>query len=191
MNMVPEGTWRARGVTAALGYTSQDGEQAGVEIVFSPDQGEDVDGRHMTWYGSFSEKAEVHTLKALRAFGWSNDDLSNLEGIDTNEVEAVVAHEQDLQGEWRARVRFINPVGSGGVAMKTKMSEDQARAFAERMRGRVLALGKASPAGAPKPTSGGAPPAATSGKPKAAAKPKAGAKAGAEAAAVDNDDVPF
>jgi hypothetical protein len=187
MNLIPEGTWRARGVSAALGYTSTDNEQIGVELQFLGDQDDDVDGRHTTWYASFSEKAEVHTLKALRVLGWSGDDLSDLSGIDANEVEAVVVHEEDLQGELRAKVRFINPVGAGGVAMKTKMSEDQAKAFAARMKGRVLALSKAAPpAAAAKPAAGGKPAAKPAAKP-AGGKPK-------NAAAVqppESDDVPF
>lgn len=188
MNLIPEGTWRARGVTAELGYTSQDNEQIGVEIVFSGDQDDDVDGRHTTWYASFSEKAEAHTLKALRVFGWSGDDLSDLSGIDANEVEAVVIHEENLEGEMRARVRFINPLGAGGVAMKTKMSEEQAKAFAARMKGRVLALSKAAPVAAAKPT-GGKPAAAASGK--APAKPKGGKAVPAQAVMPEDDNVPF
>lgn len=179
MNLIPEGTWTAHGVTAALGFTRDNNEQVGVELVFAPDQDADVDGRRLTWYGSFSEKAERFTLKTLRTLGWSSDDLSDLSGVDANPVEVVVVHEEDRQGEWRARIRFINPIGSGGVAMKTKMSEEQARAFAERMRGKVLALGKPAPAAA-----------AAAAKP---AKPKPTPKRAATAAAdaPDDDDVPF
>jgi len=188
MNLVPEGTWRCKGVTGALGYTSQDGEQVGIDIMLMPDQHEDVDGRHLTWYGQFSEKAAQFTIKTLRTLGWVGDDLSDLTGIDTNECDAVIAHEQDLQGEWRARIRFINPLGSGGVAMKSKMSSEQAKAFAERMRGQVLALGKAAPpAATPKQ------PAAPTGTTKAAAPNKRPTKA-QQAAAVqppDDDNIPF
>lgn len=191
MNLIPEGTWRCRGVTAALGYTNSDGEQVGVEIMLLPDQHEDVDGRHVTWYGQFTEKAEIYTLKTLRVLGWQGDDLSDLSGIDANECEAVVAHEQDLQAEWRHRIRFINPLGAGGVAMKNKMTAEQQKAFAERMRGKVLAISKAAPP-APKPA---APAAAAA----AARQPKqqrraAGASAGPAAAAVqppDDDNIPF
>lgn len=187
MSLIPEGTWKCKGVSAALGYTSQDGEQVGVEIFLLPDQDDDVDGRHITWYGQFSEKATPYTLKTLRTLGWQGDDVSDLSGItDGPECEAVIAHEEGLDGETRARVRFINAPGAGGVAMKSKMSEDQAKAFAERMRGRVMAMNKGTAAPATKAESKPAAP------PKAPPKGKGKApKAAAEEAAEDNDNIPF
>lgn len=188
MNLIPEGTWACRGVSYALGYTSQDGEQVGVEIMLQPDQHEDVDGRHITWYGQFSEKAEPFTLKTLRTLGWEGDDISDLSGIVDGPVcEAVIAHEEDLQGEIRARVRFINALGAGGVAMKSKMSEEQAKAFAERMRGRVLAMKGKAPAAAPKPNAKPAAPA----KPAAKPKPKSKAEQAAAVQPPESDDIPF
>jgi len=197
--MIPEGNWRARGVTAALGFTKDDNEQLGVELVFSPDQDEDVDGQHITWYGYFTEKTEASTLKALRTLGWSTDDLSDLTGIDANEVVAVVAHEEGMDGVTRARVRWINPVGGTGLAMKSKMSDDQARAFAERMRGKVLASAKAVPQPSAAPAS--SPAAAAARRAVAPAqtttrattrgrKAAAGGDAAAQAAA-DDDNIPF
>jgi hypothetical protein len=187
MNLIPEGTWKCRGISYALGYTSADGEQVGVEIMLLPDQHEDVDGRHLTWYGQFTEKAEPFTLKSLRVLGWKGDDISDLSGIvDGPECEAVIGHEQDLQGEWRHRVRFIQALGAGGVAMKSKMNEDQAKAFAERMRGRVLAMSRAT--AATPPPSAKQPAAAP-----AAKKPPQRSKAqqAADAQAPEGDDIPF
>lgn len=187
MNMIPEGTWRARAVTAELGYTSQEHEQIGVLIQFLPDQHEDVDSRQTTWYGQFTEKATPHTLKAMRTFGWSTNDLSDLSGIDANEVDVVVKHEEDQEGNWRARAVFINPPGGGGVAMKAKMSSDQAKAFAERMRGNVLASAAKS---SPPPTK---PPAATTTK--ATTKPPKATptkqQRAAEVQPPEDDNVPF
>lgn len=187
MTLIPEGTWRCKGVSCALGYTSQDGEQVGVEIMLLPDQDEDVDGRHVTWYGQFSEKAEPYTLKTLRVLGWQGDDLADLSGIvDGPECEAVIGHEQDLQGEVRARVKFINALGSGGVAMKSKMTPEQAAAFAERMRGRVMAMNRATPAPAPKP--------APNAKPTTTTKPTTKPPRKQTAADVqppDDDNIPF
>lgn len=184
MNLIPEGTWACRGVSYALGYTSQDGEQVGVEIELQPDQHEDVDGRHITWYGQFSEKAEPFTLKTLRTLGWQGDDLSNLDGIVDGPVcEAVIQHEEGLDGVLRHRVRFINAVGAGGVAMKSRMTEEQAKAFAERMRGRVLAMNKGTATPATK----------SANKPAAVPKPQKNVKSAAatEAAAADSDEIPF
>jgi len=185
MNLIPEGTWRARGVAAELGYTSQDHEQVGVLIQFSPDQDVDVDDRQLTWYGQFTEKSEPHTLKALRVCGWVGENLADLTSIDGGvEIEAVVVHEDDLQGQPRARVRFLNPIGAGGVAMKAKMSEEQAKAFAERMRGRVLASAAKTPAPATtKPAA--APP------PRAATAARQAKRTPAAAEAPEDDQIPF
>lgn len=192
MNLIPEGTWKCRGVSFALGYTSQDGEQVGVEIMLQPDQHEDVDGRHITWYGSFSEKAEPFTLKSLRVLGWQGDDISDLSGIiDGPECEAVIGHEEGQDGVWRHRVRFINALGSGGVAMKSKMSPEQAKAFADRMRGRVLAMNRAAGQPAAPAAKANAAPARA---PAAAAKPPAKKSKAEQAAAVqppEGDDIPF
>ena len=174
MSLIPEGTWRGRGVEAELGYTTKDStEQVGVAVVFSPDQDQDVDGRSLTWYGQFSEKTEPFTLKTLRVFGWNTNDLADLSGIDTNEVDVVVVHEEDLEGQTRARIRFINPLGSGGVAMKSKMTDDQKAAFAARMRGRVLASAAATQ---PSPAAAAAKAAPKNTKPPAAPKHAAGGK---------------
>ena len=126
-------------------------------------------------------------MKALRVFGWSGADLSDLSGIDANEVDVVVKHEEGLDGEMRARATFINPVGSGGVAMKSKMSGDQAKAFAERMRGMALASAAKSVAPTKPPTK----PNSTS----APARKKPPATKGKQTAASvqppEGDDVPF
>jgi hypothetical protein len=183
MTLIPAGTWRARGVSAELGYTKENNEQVGVALQFSPGQDPAVDGQTLTWYGSFSEKSELHTLKALRALGWSSDSLADLSGVDAAEVEVVVMHEPDLQGQLRARVRFINPIGSGGVAMRIKMSAEQAAEFAERMRGRVLALG----AKAPQPRA--APPSQRAPAPARAPRPPANPANAVQAP--EGDDLPF
>lgn len=145
--MIEEQTVKARAVEAALGYTSQDNEQVAIDFVLLEGPNENA---HITYYGSFSEKAVEHTLKALRTCGWEGDDLSDLSGIDANEVELVIAHEEDLEGQLRARIRWVNAPGSRGIAMKTRMDEGAAKAFAERMKGHVLAH-KQRTNGAPTP----------------------------------------
>jgi hypothetical protein len=50
----------------------------------------------------------------------------------------VIDHEEGQDGVTRARAKWINST-AGGIAMKTKMDESQAKSFAERMKGHVLA----------------------------------------------------
>jgi hypothetical protein len=149
--MIAEGTYKARAIEGALGWTSGDPpkEQVAVEIVLL--EGDEYsEGQHLTWYGFFTEKTTETTLKSLRAMGWAGDDLSDLTGIDANEFYAVLVHEEDQQGNLRARVRWINST-PGGLALKEKMDEGSARAFAERMKGHVLAQ-KQRELGTPAPT---------------------------------------
>jgi hypothetical protein len=132
--MIPEGNYRARAVEGALGYTSKGKEQ--VAIRFTILEGDQA-GQYLTWYGYFSEKTVERTFESLEFCGWDGDDLADLSGIDKNEVSIKVEHEQDEQGEVRARIRWIN--SGGGLAMKERMDEGQAKAFAARMRGELVA----------------------------------------------------
>lgn len=138
--MLEAGRYKARGVEAMLGYTSTGKEQIGVLL-------ETAEGNRITWYGYFTDQTTERTFESLRALGWEGDDLSDLRGIDRNEVEIVVEHEPDNHGEIRARVRWINR--SGGLAMKESMPQDAARAFAARMKGAAIASRQRSSASAP------------------------------------------
>lgn len=131
--MIGEGTFKARGLEAELGTTDSGKEQVAVllELLEGDDQ-----GKHITWYGYFTEATTDRTLEALRLLGWQGDDLSDLRGIDANEVYAVIIHDE-YDGKVRAKVNFIN--GNAGIALKNKMSVGDAKAFAERMKGHVLA----------------------------------------------------
>jgi hypothetical protein len=148
--MIDEGTYMVRGVEAALGYTSgaEPKEQVAVELVIL--DGGEHEGKRITWYGFFTEKTIETTLKSLRTLGWEGDDLSDLSGIDTKDAYAVIAHEEGQDGKVRARVRWINESPNGGLALKTRMDEGAAKAFAERMRGHVLAA-KQRTVGTPTP----------------------------------------
>lgn len=178
--MIEEGTYRARAVEAALGYTSNDTEQVAIDFELLD---EELAGKHITWYGYFTDKTLETTLKSLRTCGWQSDDLSDLSGIDANEVFVVVAHEEDQEGNLRARVRWVNSSG-GGLALKTRMDEGAAKAFAERMRGHVLAQ-KSRPMGSPA-AAPPAKPAANGGGTKGGAR-----RAPTRSAAPDDDNIPF
>lgn len=143
--MPPVGKWKARAVEAALGYTSKNTPQVAVAFRFL--EGE-CTGDIITYYGFFSDKTQEKTLEGLRHCGWTGDDLSDLSGIDANEVYIVVEHEDGQDGKAYAKVRWINSGLSGGAALANRMSPDEAKAFAASMKGAVLALkgNKAAPA---------------------------------------------
>jgi hypothetical protein len=128
--MLDEGRYKARGVMAALGYTSAGKEQVAVLL-------KTAEGDEITWYGYFTEKTTERTLESLRALGWESDDIWDLSSIDKNEVTIVVEHEADQDGELRAKVRWIN--SGGALAMKETMSDADARAFGAKIKGAVIA----------------------------------------------------
>lgn len=136
--MIPKGRHRARAVNAALGLTQKGAEQVGVQFELL-----DEPGGMITWYGYFTEKTMENTVKSLRTCGWDGEDLSDLRNIDANEVTLVIEHEADDKGGTRAKVRWVND--AGGLAMKSQLAPDQAKAFGARMRSAVLAYGKPTP----------------------------------------------
>lgn len=141
--MLQEGEYRARAVKAQLGKSGAGNPQIGVEfelLDFSPQK--------IGWYGSFTDAAFDITMKGLSTAGFKGSDLSDVSwaGESAPEVVLVVVHET-YQEKTRAKVKFINSVG--GVNMKDALVGSDAKTFAQRMKGKVLAF--QSSAGAPKP----------------------------------------
>jgi len=136
LNLVPEGSWKARGGSYAIGTAKTGTRQIGVEIILLEGP---ATGRRLTWYGYFgpSDEAFERCCESLELLGWKGEDLNDFEGLGTTEVYAVIGHEPDQQGVIRSRVQWINELG--GVAMADRMDAGQQAAFAAEMRGRLLA----------------------------------------------------
>ncbi len=163
------GRYKAKAQTWGLGETSSGKEQVAVLFELKAEEPA-INGLRITWYGYFTEATLETTIKALRACGWRGNDLLELEeancGVDTNEVELVVENEQELdaQGQpavdqsgqpvMRPKVRWVNTLG--GLALRTPLQGDKAKAFAARMKASILALeqGKPKPAGQARPAAG-------------------------------------
>lgn len=132
MNL-PNGQYPGRGVSAALGTADTGTEQVAVELVVTSGEHQ---GKRMTWFGFFTEKTTERTLESLRHLGWQGDDLSDLTGIDRNDITFVVEAEE-YKGEMKPKVRWIN--APGGMALKAPMGPEAAKAFAAKMKGAVVA----------------------------------------------------
>lgn len=133
--IIEAGTYRAKAVEGALGETSTGKEQ--VAVVFDLLDA----GQKITWYGYFTDKTLESTFRALRTAGWTGQDLSDLSTLsreDVPEVHLVVEHEDDKEGQPRARVRWVN--STGGMGLKSALAPDKAKAFAARMRGAVASF---------------------------------------------------
>lgn len=130
------GTFRAKGMSAALGYTQGGKEQVAVELRIVE---EEFLGDAITWYGYFTENTTERTLESLRLLGWAGDDLFDLSGIGSTEVRVVIK-EEEYEGKLRLKAEWINPIG--GLGLAKPMNDQQAKAFAARMKGSVLAMNK-------------------------------------------------
>ncbi len=157
--ILPEGTYRAKAIEAQLGFTSANKEQVAISFqLLTPG----FETERAAYYGTFGEKSLEITIKALRACGWKGVDLSDLSGIDANEVNLVVEHEE-YNGTVSAKVKWVND-GAGGL-LKNVMGDAEKLSFAQRMRGEVARLGAGQPKDrtpgpkpAAKPMSNGRPP---------------------------------
>lgn len=137
------GVYKAKAVGGAMGFTSNGNEQIGVQFRLL---GEGLEGRYITWRGYFTDKAIDRTIESLRICGWQGNELEDLAGIDTNEVELVVENEE-YNGVTTPKVRWVNR--SGGLAMSAPMQPEQLRSFSAKMKGAILAYDKR--AGTPLP----------------------------------------
>jgi hypothetical protein len=131
--MIESGTYEARPVTAALGMTKGDKPCVGVEFELVET------GSHITWYGYFTDKTQERTIESLRFCGWTGTDLDNLSEIGTKEKLTVqlVIEQEEYEGKVRAKVQWVNR--GGGLQLNKPLAGTEARAFAARMKGAVLA----------------------------------------------------
>lgn len=134
MEQLQNGRYRARAVDAVLGIADTGTKQVAVLFELL-----DMPGQSIPWYGYFTEKTEDRTLESLMHAGWHGDDLSNLmcDGLGESEVSLVVEQEQDQQGEWRPRVKWVNALGAGAL-VKNEMTDVDKVAFAQKMRAKVM-----------------------------------------------------
>lgn len=140
-------TYRAKATLWDLGETSTGKEQVAVEFVIFT-EGADID--RITWFGYFTEDTMERTIESLRIMGWTGNDLSELNGLDANEVDLVI-EDETYEGKSRPKVRWVNRVG--GLALKAPLSGDKRKAFAASMKDRIKAFDATGGAPKPKPAS--------------------------------------
>lgn len=131
------GYYRARAIEWALGKTEKGSRQVAVRFETFDDQ--DQPGERITWYGYFTEKTQERTLESLQHCGWEGDDITDLSGIERNEVQLVVEHDE-YEGKVRAKVAWVNRPGGGGIAIKAPLDEAEKAEFAREVKATVLAM---------------------------------------------------
>lgn len=122
------GTYRAIAVQWEMGETSTGKEQIAIRFKILGDE----DGRHITYFGFFTEKTAKRTMESMRICGWQNDDFVDVIGLDSNEVELVIAPEE-YNGTWTSKVKWVNRPG-GGLKLEKPMDDAAKRAFSARMK---------------------------------------------------------
>lgn len=129
-----KGKFKAKAKAWILGETSTGGEEIAVEFDVLT---EGAEYSVLTWRGYFTDAAWERTIESLRHMGWKGDNLANLEGLDTNEVELVV-EEEEYNGKIQTKVRWVNR--ASGLNVKAPLTEDRKRSFAASMKDKIRAM---------------------------------------------------
>lgn len=120
------GTHRGRGIagTEQYGTTSNGNDQIVLDLDLF-----DI-GEKVSTFLVFSDRSAPYCIERLRALGWKGNDLSNLTGIDANEVSVEVKYET-YQGEEKMKVQILT---GGGVVLKDKLDDKGKKAFASKYK---------------------------------------------------------
>lgn len=134
------GRYKAKAKEWGLGETNSGNIQVGVLFELTEPGAE---GQRIAWYGGFTEKGAPITFRALRTMGWVGSDVTELDApaaaLNTNEVELVIEPET-YEGKTTTKVKWVNEIGAGGVALKNRLSPEKKASFAADMKGRLLAF---------------------------------------------------
>lgn len=134
--IIPATKYTAQAVDGYLNRTKDGKERIVVKFAIVGGQ---YDGQAVDWAGFFTDKTFDRTIQSLRYCGWRGDDISDLTGIDANEVQIVVQHDEYNEKVY-PRVAWVNQIGGGA-----RMPADEVREFAESIKARIGALSSAEP----------------------------------------------
>lgn len=128
------GKYRAKAVPGqwGVGVAGTGTPQVGVMFELLDRQGETI-----SWYGFLTDKSIEITVRGLRACGWEGVELSDLSGLDKNEVVLVIENET-YEGKTIPKVRFVN--SSGGLTMNNVLEGNELQAFSAQMRAKIIGL---------------------------------------------------
>lgn len=123
---IEAGIYRGRAIAGSeqYGQTSKDNDQIVLDLQLL-ELGETV-----STFLVFSEKAAPWSMKRLRACGWTGDNLADLTGIDSQEVDVQVRYEE-YNGDMKMKVEIV--VG-GTVTLENQFDDKSKKAFAAKFR---------------------------------------------------------
>ena len=148
---IPAGYYQGRAIAGSeqYGFTKKGDEQIVLDLSIPSLE------RQVSTVLFFSDKAYTYSLERLRACGWTGDDVTQLVGIDANEITVEITYEV-YEGKERMKVNIAT--GGGRIKLETPMDAAAKRGFAARMK--ALAKGGAP---APRPQAARPAPAQTGG----------------------------
>lgn len=135
MPLLPEAKYKARAIEWSQVTENENSHNEEIRVLFEITDG-DFKGTQRTWRGYFSEKTAERTLESLRYMGWTGDDITDVQGLDANEVQIVIGHEM-YEDKLQEKIQWVNRLA--GVFVGTPMNDARKMAFKERMKGLVMA----------------------------------------------------
>lgn len=155
-NKIPAGYYPGRAIAGSEQYGRTSGGHDQIVL--------DLDipslGRKLTTFLTFSDASAQYSLDRLRACGWAGDDVTNLAGIDANEVDIGIKYKPKQNGVGE-QMEVSIMTGSGGYKIKdeNKLTDQERRGFGARMK-QFIKQGAPSVGTrpAPRPTQRQAPP---------------------------------
>ena len=131
---VGAGVYRARAVKGSEQYTrtGSGNEQIVIELDLL-DLGERV-----STYLVFTEKSAPYAIEKLRAMGWTGQDLLDLRGIDSRDIDVEVKYET-YKGKDQMRVEVLT--SGRGLVARDRLDAQGMRAFAAK----YAAVAKSAP----------------------------------------------
>lgn len=137
MGIIQAGSYRARGIAASMGKSSQKGTlcvSVTLRLEDGPHKGELID-----WVGWMSDATRARTAESLELMGFDGDALAT---TNRNEVTAVIEHEEFTKSNGEVlvtpRVKWINDPKRGGAKFAA-LSPGETQALMGSLRGYVLA----------------------------------------------------
>lgn len=135
--MISQGSFKARGIAASMGKSSQKGTlcvSVTLRLEDGPHKGEMID-----WVGWMSDATRARTAESLELLGFDGDDLAT---TNRNEVIAVIEHEEFTKQNGEVlltpRVKWLNDPKRGGAKFAA-LSPGETQALMGSLRGYVLA----------------------------------------------------
>lgn len=94
-------------------------------------------GTTVTWRGFLTEKTQERTIEALRACGWTGTDIASVTFPPNAQVQ-IETETEEYEGKQHSKVKWVNAIR--GPSTQGAMSEIEAKTFAAKMKGAILAF---------------------------------------------------